>query len=220
MDLNELFAEEYKESCKAGEEIAPDSTYSTRFSNNWRFADLDSFLNFMEGSAEIYLRIAKKCKQHGITHVYDIGCNCGWQAKIFQKMGITYTGIEVEVASLQIAPRGDGISYISKAYPFPISITDKDHTAAISNLCLGYLLGDKQKEAYEQLAKDFRYFCGSLGPDNMNDFGNLFGMSEPEKYFLFWGDTKGQRDKAVPRKMIEEQKILYNVAPPRKGHGR
>ena len=163
-----LFENEIEECNKAGKEYVTFS-YNEKASNNWRCADWDSFINFMQGgSVETYWRIAKKCKEHGITHVYDIGCNCGWQAKIFRFMGIKYTGVEAERASLDIAPMGEGIDYIARSYPFEIHVDDKEHTAAVSNLCLGYLFPDNQKETYDRLAEDFKYFCGSLGPDEMN----------------------------------------------------
>ena len=204
-NFSQLLADELKQYRKANSEIKTGDEYSTRYSNGWRLVDCDSFENFMGGgSVEIYTKIARKCKNHGITHVYDIGCNCGWQAKIFQNEGIQYTGIEIEEASLAIAPRGKGIDYIAKAYPFEIHVDDKVHTAAISSLCLGYLYGDKQKETYDRLAEDFRFFCGSLGPDDFSYFTSKFGVSESEKGFILWGDTERV-------KMLENEKEALKV---------
>ena len=204
-----LFKNEMKEYDKAGKEFVT-FAYNEKASNNWRCADWDSFMNFMQGgSVETYWRIAKKCKEHGITHVYDIGCNCGWQSKIFRFMGIKYTGIEAEKASLDIAPNGEGIEYIAKPYPFSINVTDKEHTVAISNLCLGYSFVENQKETYDRLAKDFKYFCGSLGPDEMNYFSTLYGMSEAEKGFVFWGDRSRINEKEGYDTVKKEQEALF-----------
>ena len=205
-----LFKDEIEESQKAGKEFVTFS-YNEKASNNWRCADWDSFMNFMQGgSVETYWRIAKKCKEHGITHVYDIGCNCGWQAKIFRFMGIKYTGVEAEKASLDIAPTGERIDYIARPYPFEIHVDDKEHTAAVSNLCLGYLFPDNQKETYDRLAEDFKYFCGSLGPDEMNYFASLYGMSEAEKGFIFWGDRNRVNEREGYEEVRKEQDALFN----------
>lgn len=212
---SKVLADVLKQYKKANSEIKVGDEYGTRYSNGWRLVDCDSFENFMGGgSLETYIKIARKCKNHGITHVYDIGCNCGWQAKIFQNEGIKYTGIELEKASLDIAPKGNGIDYIAKRYPFKINVEDKQHTAAISSLCLGYLLGDKQKEAYNRLAEDFRFFCGSLGPDEFSHFTSKFGVSESEKGFILWADTERVNyleNQKEAEKVKKEQDNLFGI---------
>ena len=215
INSSKVLSDILKQYKKANSEIKVGDGYNTRYSNGWRLVDCDSFENFMGGgSLEVYTKIARKCKNHGITHVYDIGCNCGWQAKIFQNEGIKYTGIEIEKASLDIAPQGNGINYIAKGYPFKIDVEDKQHTAAISSLCLGYLFENKQKEAYDRLAEDFRYFCGSLGPDEFSYFTSKFGVSESEKGFILWADTERVNyieNQKEAEKVKKEQNDLFGI---------
>ena len=106
--------------------------------------------------------------------------------------------------------KGEGIDYIARPYPFEIHVDDKEHTAAVSNLCLGYLFPDNQKETYDRLAEDFKYFCGSLGPDEMNYFASLYGMSEAEKGFIFWGDRNRVNEREGYEEVRKEQDALFN----------
>ena len=170
--------------------------------NGWSEDKIYCFESFIEASMESYLEIAKQCKENGITHVYDIGCCTAFQSKIFQHMGIQYTGVELLTYCVNDSPKGKGIDYINKEYPFEIKVKDKEHTAAISNLCVGFLIQPAEK-CYSQLSKDFRYFCGGLGPDKFTDFCHKFGITHiGEDRDIIWADTqkvKTQNKEAIQK---------------------
>ena len=158
-------------------------------SNGWNGLKIYCFEEFMEGSVYIYQEIANLCKEHNIKQVYDIGSCVPFQGKIFSSMGIDYTAIEMETNTINCATLYDGMEIVKGTYPFPIDIKDKDHTVAVSSLCMGYLLKDATL-GYEQLAKDFRYFCGSLGPDCFDAFQKHFGvLSASQDGDIIWADT-------------------------------
>ena len=141
------------------------------------------FDEFYECSYDEYVDIAKMCKKYGISHVYDIGCCFPFQARIFNKFGIKYTGVEV---TSDFRPDIAKVDVIFGKYPFDIRVTDRKHTAAISNLCVGYQANSQ--EVANQIAKDFDYFCGYVPFDfkklllkdfsviktNQGDFGISF----------------------------------------------
>lgn len=141
------------------------------------------FDEFYECSYDEYVDIAKMCKKYGISHVYDIGCCFPFQARIFNKFGIKYTGVEV---TSDFRPDIAKVDVIFGEYPFDIRVTDRKHTAAISNLCVGYQANSQ--EVANQIAKDFDYFCGYVPFDfkkllrkdfsviktNQGDFGISF----------------------------------------------
>ena len=141
------------------------------------------FDEFYECSYDEYVDIAKMCKKYGISHVYDIGCCFPFQARIFNKFGIKYTGVEV---TSDFRPDIAKVDVIFGKYPFDIRVTDRKHTAAISNLCVGYQANGQ--EVANQIAKDFDYFCGYVPFDfkellrkdfsviktNQGDFGISF----------------------------------------------
>ena len=130
------------------------------------------FSEFCEGSCARYRKIAERCVEHGISTVYDIGCCIAFQAKVFQSYGIDYVGIEVDSKDIELAPKGTGIRYIHGKYPFPVVTADRDHTAAVSELCIGYLAyGDAVQQ---QLADDFEYFCGAVGSADIKPFYRNF----------------------------------------------
>ena len=168
--------------------------------NGWSEDKIYCFESFIEASMESYTEIARQCKEHGITHVYDIGCCTAFQSKIFQSMGIQYTGVEVLTYCVNDSPKGNGIDYINKEYPFSIEVKDKEHTVAISNLCVGFLIQPPEK-CYDQLAKDFRYFCGGLGPDKFSYFCKKFGVQQiDERADIIWAGTnkvKSQNQEAI-----------------------
>ena len=158
-------------------------------SNGWNGLKIYCFEEFMEGSVYIYQEIANLCKEHNIKQVYDIGSCVPFQGKIFSSMGIDYTAIEMETNTINCATLYDGMEIVKGTYPFPIDVKDKDHTVAVSSLCMGYLLKDATL-GYEQLAKDFRYFCGSLGPDCFDAFQKHFGvLSASQDGDIIWADT-------------------------------
>ena len=100
------------------------------------------------------------------------GCCIAFQAKVFQSYGIDYVGIEVDSKDIELAPKGTGIRYIHGKYPFPVVTADRDHTAAVSELCIGYLAcGDAVQQ---QLADDFEYFCGAVGSADVRQFYHNF----------------------------------------------
>lgn len=175
----ELFKEEYKKSQEARAELnkMPNIDLHNRASNGWSEFQEYCFYEFIENSLPIYKTIAETCKENNITHVYDIGCCIAFQAKLFQVLRIKYTGIETSKWSIEESPQGKNIQYIHKAYPFPIHIEDPEHTAAISNLCIGYLI-DPAEKAYEQMAKNFRYFCGHPGPNGFQQFKKLYNVTK------------------------------------------
>ena len=141
------------------------------------------FDEFYECSYDEYCDIAEMCKKYGITHVYDIGCCFPFQARIFNKFGIKYTGVEV---NSDFRPDIAKVDVIFGKYPFDIRVTDRKHTAAISNLCVGYQANSQG--VANQIAKDFDYFCGYVPFDfkellrkdfsviktNQGDFGISF----------------------------------------------
>ena len=158
-------------------------------SNGWNGLKIYCFEEFMEGSVYVYQEIANLCKEHNIKQVYDIGSCVPFQGKIFSSMGIDYTAIEMETNTINCATLYDGMEIVKGTYPFPINVKDKDHTVAVSSLCMGYLLKDATL-GYEQLAKDFRYFCGSLGPDCFDAFQKRFGvLSASQDGDIIWADT-------------------------------
>ena len=136
------------------------------------------FSEFCEGSCARYRKIAELCVEHGISTVYDIGCCIAFQAKVFQSYGIDYVGIEVDSKDIELAPKGTGIRYIHGKYPFPVVTADRDHTAAVSELCIGYLAyGDAVQQ---QLADDFEYFCGAVGSADVKQFYHNFRIVKRE----------------------------------------
>lgn len=188
--------------------------------NGWSEDKIYCFECFVEASMESYYEIAKQCKEHGMTHVYDIGCCTAFQSKIFQQMGIQYTGVEILTYCVEDSPKGKGIDYINKPYPFAIDVKDKEHTAAISNLCVGFLI-QPTKKCYNQLSRDFRYFCGGLGPDEFPYFCKKFGITEVDKNRngIVWGDTqrvKSSNKEAIQRFNAECERIYgYALVQPK-----
>lgn len=201
--FRELFAKEIAESKKAFEDIDKmllenPSNYNVVSSNGWCMMDCGTWDEFAEASAPLYANIAKECKKHGITHVYDIGCCTAWQGRIFKAVGIEYTGIEAEGRDAFFAPKEDGITFVHSAYPYPIQVEDREHTAAISNLCVGFSLlegnPDKREdftlELYKQLAADFDYFIGNVGPDEFKYFNSRFGILGKNEHCACWGNRE------------------------------
>ena len=205
--MEKLYQEEFLESERAIKEIdalflrtgkLPSSC--DEMSNGWRMIDCGSFDEFIECSMPIYCEIARQCKEQGITHVYDIGCCTAWQGRIFAAAGIDYTGIEVDPHDKSLMPKQDGIRMVNRAYPFSIETKDRAHTAAISNLCVGYSLlegnptkrQDFTRKMYEQIAKDFDYFIGSVGPDERSYFQSRFGILEKDREgrCTVWGNRQ------------------------------
>lgn len=136
------------------------------------------FSEFCDGGCARYRKIAELCQKYGITTVYDIGCCIAFQAKVFQSYGIDYVGIEVDSKDIELAPKGKGIRYIRGKYPFPVVTADRDHTAAVSELCVGYLAcGDAVQQ---QLADDFEYFCGAVGGADVKQFYQNFRIVKRE----------------------------------------
>ena len=210
--FRELFAEEIAQSEQTTQEIdeifrktgkVPNS--GKIMSNGWCMIDCGTFDEFSECSVSTYYAMAKECVKRGITHVYDVGCCTAWQARIFNSVGISYTGIEVSSHDLSLSPfktsaKEKNVEYINKAYPFPISVKDKEHTAVISNLCVGYglLEGNPERKEdfthkmYEQIAKDFDYFIGSVGPDDFKYFNSRFGVlsHDTKGHCSCWGNRE------------------------------
>ena len=205
--IEELFQEEFMERERAIKEIDTLFLHTGNFpsscdemSNGWRMIDCGSFDEFIECSVPIYCEIARQCKEQGITHVYDIGSCTAWQGRIFAAAGIDYTGIEVDPHDKSLMPKQDGIRMVNRAYPFSIETKDRAHTAVISNLCVGYSLlegnptkrQDFTRKMYEQIAKDFDYFIGNIGPDERNYFQSRFGVLEKdvEGRCTVWGNRQ------------------------------
>ena len=134
------------------------------------------FDEFYECSYDVYCNIAEMCKKYGIAHVYDIGCCFPFQARIFNEFGIKYTGIEV---IRDFRPDIAKVDVIFGKYPFDIRVTDKKHTAAISNLCVGYQANGQ--EVANQIAKDFNYFCGYVPGDFRNLLLKKFSVLEKKQ---------------------------------------
>lgn len=194
--MSVLFLDELAQWKEASEELNNRQVVSNqalslqeKASNGWNGLKIYCFEEFMEGSVYIYQEIAKLCKEHNMKHVYDIGSCVPFQGKIFSSMGIDYTAIEMETNTINCATLYDDMEIVKGTYPFPIDVKDKDHTVAVSSLCMGYLLKDATL-GYEQLAKDFRYFCGSLGPDCFDVFQKCFGvLSASQDGDVIWADT-------------------------------
>ena len=194
--MSALFLDELAQWKEASHELNMQQTITgqklsleEKASNGWNGLKIYCFEEFMEGSVYIYQEIANLCKEHNIKQVYDIGSCVPFQGKIFSSMGIDYTAIEMETNTINCATLYDGMEIVKGTYPFPIDIKDKDHTVAVSSLCMGYLLKDATL-GYEQLAKDFRYFCGSLGPDCFDAFQKHFGvLSASQDGDIIWADT-------------------------------
>ena len=134
------------------------------------------FDEFYECSYDEYCDIAEMCKKYGISHVYDIGCCFPFQARIFNKFGIKYTGVEV---TSDFRPDIAKVDVIFGKYPFNIRVTDRKHTAAISNLCVGYQANGQ--EVANQIAKDFNYFCGYVPGDFKNLLLKKFSVLEKKQ---------------------------------------
>ena len=212
-----LYAQDRVEYYEANEELTRAKKYelTDTASNGWSNEKIYCFESFMtEGSLDTYLAIVKECKEHGMEHAYDIGCCTAFQAKLFRKAGIEYTGIDVTFSSINDAPKGRGMEYLRRPYPFPIYIRDKDHSVAVSNLCLGYLIRPTG-EAYTQLAKDFRFFCGAPGPDGRDVFKQKFGIMKSDKdNFVCWADREKVReaDKNAVKQLEEAQDKLFGTS--------
>ena len=161
-------------------QVSMNEYLAKKASNGWSGEKCYSFQSFMhEGSSALYYQIAKQCKKHGMQHVYDIGCNVGFQSRIFRTMGMKYTGVEMSKRSYEDACRENGAEYIHATYPVKIDVLDRRHTAAISNLCIGFELdGKDERMKYDQIAKDFDYFCGSPGEIGFSYFKDKFGIEE------------------------------------------
>ena len=132
----------------------------------------EAFDSFVDGGLQRYEQIAKMCKANGIVKVFDIGCNVALHAKVFKEYGISYTGVEMFKEFVSLSPQGDEISYIHGIYPFGIEVDDKAHTAAVSELCVGYQASGEK--VWEQLAKDFDYFAGLPGPGKNGEDTDFF----------------------------------------------
>ena len=195
--LSAIYARDVVESRIADSELSliGDKYLYSYASNGWsgeKVYCLDSFMQ--EGSKELYFSIAKECKKNGMTHVYDIGCCVAFQAKIFNAMGMKYTGIEMSRQSIHDSPRGKNINYANASYPFSIRVLDKKHAVAISNLCLGYELDGKDESLkYDRLAKDFDNFCGFLGEEKFSVFKDKFGIEtihDSHDFPLIWASKE------------------------------
>lgn len=138
------------------------------------------FSEFCDGSCARYRKIAELCVEHGISTVYDIGCCIAFQAKVFQSYGIDYVGVEMDKKEIELAPVGKGIRYICGKYPFPIVTGDRDHTAAVSELCIGYRYLASGDAVQQQLADDFEYFCGAVGSADVKQFYHDFRIVKRE----------------------------------------
>ena len=223
LNIRDLFRKEIKEAEIASKDIfqkqnksIDDFSLQDKASNGWTALKLYCFDEFMDGTADIYKEIALQCKAHGMKHVYDIGCCDPFQGKIFTALGMKYTGIEMEKDSVNDAILYDGMDIIHATYPIPIQVEDKEHTVAVSNLCLGYLIQDAER-GYEQLAKDFRYFCGSLGPDKFEVFEQKFGVLEVSgAYPIIWADKEKilEADVSALKRVDDKFEKLFHVTPP------
>ena len=181
-EISKLFDEESirasKISNRIKENINPDIVYENingkkvmRDAYFWEYC----FTNFIDGSDKRYNAIAKLCKKYNMSGVCDIGCSIAFQAKIFKAYGLNYIGIDRSEKSIKMSPFGEGIKTIVGLYPFDIELDNKDNIAAISDLCIGYeCSGDN---VTEHLTKDFKYFCGYIGP-GCEHFFNFFDIVE------------------------------------------
>ena len=92
-----------------------------------------------------------------------------FQFKIFKAYGIKYIGIDNDSSSFVGWAQDNRICYGVRNYPFHI---EADNTSCIvSSYCLGYF--SQGKETYEQMQKDFRYFCGFIGTEKEFDKSSL-----------------------------------------------
>ena len=219
IDIKKLYEKEHSWADEANRELSGKTDFLFAVSSNgWTGQDAYCYEEFMQsGSLVTYLLVAEQCRRNGITHVYDIGCCTALQAKIFQSMGIQYTGIECDKTCLLNAPQGEGIEYINSVYPFPIKVEDKEHTAVVSNLCLGFLIKPAEK-AYEQLSEDFRFFCGDIGPNGFSSFISRFGITdglngkdvgltgENASIFVLWADRERVHD---INEKVQQNKLDY-----------
>ena len=195
--IQDLFQDEISQWKEASRELSERQMHTQELlslqekaSNGWSNFKVYCFSEFMEGSFQIYSEIAQLCKEHDIKHVYDIGSCIAFQGKIFTSLGMKYTGVEMETNSIKETTYYDGMEMFMGTYPFSLKVEDTDHTIAVSNLCLGYLLKDGN-QGYKQLAKDFRYFCGSIGPDCFDAFQKHFGvLSASQDGTVLWADTQ------------------------------
>lgn len=140
------------------------------------------FDEFAEGTHEQYEQMCELCKQHGIRKVVDIGSCYAFQQRIFFQVGIDYLGIEKlsHIAYHSYAT----LYYIHHAtYPVKYRTTDRKHTAAISNLCVGYEA--RSNEVYEQIAQDFDYFCGGIDAEIAQKLKKYFNVTKLDDY-LYW----------------------------------
>ena len=119
------------------------------------------YYEWFEASATIYRRIADKCKELGITKVYDIGCCYPFQADFFTDNNIEYIGIDILKDVFY-----NKTKIIHKKYPFEIKTDDKNKTAAIAILCMGYLIN--RQESWKQISNDFNYYFGEKGQALLN----------------------------------------------------
>ena len=216
--LNAVYAKEYMECEQAVDELTKENRYelADRAKNGWTNSKIYDFESFMEGSCDIYLDIARKCRKEGMKRVYDIGSNAAFQAKLFSLNGMRYTGIEETFAGIDEAPKGKDYDYIRRTYSFPVFVPEreKDTTVAVSNLCVGFLTNPADG-TYEQMAKDFRFFCGHPGPDGFGTLQKKFGITgKKNKHgFVCWCDRErvNQSDKDFLQKFSDEMNWLFNI---------
>ena len=176
---------EYK---KAKNELKNFTDLSAEASNGWTEEMIYCYEEFVDGqSLEIYGRIAEICKSHGIKTVYDIGCCYARQAYIFKEADIKYIGIEQCEYMKAKSPKDEKIHYITGRLPFEtkLNIKDKEHTAAISNLCAGFLTEPNDK-AWSDIARDFKYFCGIPGPSGKETMEKKFTIEKTKYYNILW----------------------------------
>jgi hypothetical protein len=142
---------------------------------SWDTQTSACFDEFGEVSAQFYFKIARTCKEKGIKKIYDIGCAVPFQAKIFNHYGIDYVGIDNDASSFVGWAQDNYINHAVRNYPFPIQA--EKNTAIVTSYCLGYF--SRGEETYEQMKKDFRYFCGFIGTGSeFNKFRTRFAVTD------------------------------------------